>query len=73
MPYDTEKQENTTPNQQWAKSESFRFNTYQEARVKFDALEVARKRIRARSSGKFDVVVYTPFKAKGKPSAEAQA
>lgn len=80
---DTEKQEESesvtpsgNPEQKWVQSDSFRFNTYQEARVKFDGLEVDRKRIRARNKGKFDVVVYTPLIStakKRKPSVKAQA
>jgi hypothetical protein len=83
MTHDTEKQEASevvtpsgNPDQKWVQSDSFRFNTYEEARAKFDALDVARKRVRARDKGKFDVVVYAPLikpTKKRKPSAKAQA
>jgi hypothetical protein len=52
------------PDQKWIQSDSFRFDSYEEASVKLATIEAERKRIRARAKGKFDVVVFKPFTAK---------
>ena len=64
------------PDQKWIQSETFRFNTYEEANAKFATVEADRKRLRARAKGKFDVVVFEPWAPKpakkSKASAKAQ-
>ena len=65
------------PDQKWVQSDSFRFNSYEEASAKFATVEAERKRIRLRAKGKFDVVVFEPLvlkpAKKTKASAKAQS
>lgn len=48
-----------SPVQNWIQAQTYRFDTHEEARAKFDSLDAERKRIRyRRATGHFDVVVY---------------
>lgn len=47
------------PDQNWKAANSTRFDTYEAARAAYDASSEERKRVRARTNGKFDFVVYS--------------